>query len=138
MVVGPTLIICGHAAHSNFPRDLVLHILLFTRTILENCYNRCLYSSVEHLGKLLKLDDTEIVLATLAVLVSLVKKTRSRVTSHRIHGDPVLNSHLFYLTKGWGGKQDGLGLLYCVQDSDVSSNVSTPLIFVKQKKAFHV
>jgi hypothetical protein len=93
---------------------------------LENSFNRYLYGSAEHLGDLLRIDDPEIVLATLTLLSILVKKTRSRVTT-RIHGDPILNAQLFYLTKGWGGKQDGLGLLYCVQDRDITSKVRRTL-----------
>lgn len=107
---------------STFPRELVLQILRVTCLILENSFNRYLYGSAEYLGDLLRIDDVELVLASLTLLSTLVKKTRSRVTT-RIHGDPVLNAQLFYLTKGWGGKQDGLGLLYCVQDKDVTPKV---------------
>jgi len=96
--------------------------LRVTSLILENSFNRYLYGSAEHLGDLLRIDDPEIVLATLTLLSILVKKTRSRVTT-RIHGDPILNAQLFYLTKGWGGKQDGLGLLYCVQERDITPKV---------------
>lgn len=103
----------------------MLQVLRVTCLILENAFNRFLYGSAEHLGDLLRIDDVEIVLATLRLLSILVKKTRSRVTT-RIHGDPVLNAQLFYLTKGWGGKQDGLGLLYCVQDKDVTPKVRAP------------
>jgi E3 ubiquitin-protein ligase HUWE1 len=35
----------------------------------------------------------------------------------RWHGDAALNAHLFSLSQGWGGKEEGLGLLACAMDN---------------------
>jgi len=108
---------------SDFPRELVLTILRFSLMILENCVNRQVYASVEHLTRLLKLDDTEIVLAVLSLIAAYVTKVQLRMASHQPI-PPSLNTQLFYLAKGWGGKQDGLGLHFCTRQDDVSSKLA--------------
>lgn len=103
----------------------MLEILRFSTLIVENCcFNRHLYASIDRLNKLLKLDDTDIVLSVLSLLAAFVTKIQLRVHAHSQPIPPSLNTTLFYLAKGWGGKQDGLGLLYCCQQEDVGAKVT--------------
>jgi len=103
---------------SEFPRQLLLQVLRFSLLILENCLNRQLYSSVEHLSKLIQSDDTEVVLAALNLLAVYVPNIHQQTMPSD------LNTQLFCLAKGWGGKQDGLGLIYCVRQEDVSNKLA--------------
>eukprot|EP01087_Luapelamoeba_hula_P018001 TRINITY_DN5737_c0_g1_i6.p1 TRINITY_DN5737_c0_g1~~TRINITY_DN5737_c0_g1_i6.p1 ORF type:complete len:3934 (-),score=815.66 TRINITY_DN5737_c0_g1_i6:63-11864(-) len=105
---------------SAFPRDLVLHILLFSQLIVQNTHNRHQYASLDRLTWLLTVDDTEIVMAVLVLLSVYVSRSQFILQQHA-H----LGSQLFQLAKGWGGKQDGLGLLHCAQASDVSAQTAS-------------
>lgn len=97
-----------------FPREAVLQILRVIRIILENCTNKHFYSSYEqHLSALLASTDPDVVEACLQTLAAFLKKTIGKYTIR----DSSLNSKLFALAQGWGGKEEGLGLIECaVQD----------------------
>ncbi|XP_065003917.1 E3 ubiquitin-protein ligase UPL1 isoform X2 [Musa acuminata AAA Group] len=92
-----------------FPRDAVLHILRVMRVILDNCTNKHFYSSFEHLSLLLASTDADIVEATLQTLAAFLKKTVGKCYIR----DASLRLKLFALSQGWGGKEDGLGLVAC-------------------------
>ncbi|KAJ7557451.1 hypothetical protein O6H91_05G127400 [Diphasiastrum complanatum] len=100
-----------------FQKEGVLQILRVTRIILENCIAKYLYSSTEHLSTLLSSTDPEIVMAALQTLAVFVKKVQSN-RPVRWHGDSALNARLFSLSQGWGGKEQGLGLLACATEID--------------------
>ncbi|KAK9268578.1 hypothetical protein L1049_000332 [Liquidambar formosana] len=97
-----------------FPREAVLQILRVIRIILENCTNKHFYSSYEqHLASLLASTDADVVEACLQTLAAFLKKTIGKYSIR----DVSLNSKLFAFAQGWGGKEEGLGLVACaVQD----------------------
>ncbi|TXG67972.1 hypothetical protein EZV62_009247 [Acer yangbiense] len=93
-----------------FPREAVLQILRVIRIILENCTNKHFYSSYEqHLSSLLASTDADVVEACLETLAAFLKKTIGKYSIR----DASLNSKLFALAQGWGGKEEGLGLISC-------------------------
>ncbi|XP_073020547.1 E3 ubiquitin-protein ligase UPL1-like isoform X2 [Primulina eburnea] len=93
-----------------FPREAVLHILRVIRIILENCTNKHLYSSYEHhLASLLSSTDSDVVEASLQTLAAFLKKSNTKY----ILRDASLRSRLFAFAQGWGGKEEGLGLISC-------------------------
>ncbi|XP_044474315.1 E3 ubiquitin-protein ligase UPL1-like isoform X2 [Mangifera indica] len=92
-----------------FPREAVLQILRVIRIILENCTNKHFYSSYEHLSSLLASTDADVVEACLQTLAAFLKKTIGKYSIR----DASLNSRLFALAQGWGGKEEGLGLIAC-------------------------
>ncbi|KAK3268281.1 E3 ubiquitin-protein ligase upl1 [Cymbomonas tetramitiformis] len=97
-----------------FPRESCLEILRVSSLILENCNNKHMYSSVEHLTSLLAANDVDLVLATLHTLVSFVRKPfLHSIRNVRWQGDAALNARLFALSQGPGGKEEGLGLVAC-------------------------
>ncbi|KAM7504309.1 hypothetical protein LguiB_003213 [Lonicera macranthoides] len=97
-----------------FPREAVLQILRVIRIILENCTNKHFYSSYEHhISSLLASTDAEVVEAGLQTLVAFLKKMIGKY----IIRDTSLNSKLFAFAQGWGGKEEGLGLLACAMQN---------------------
>eukprot|EP00258_Populus_trichocarpa_P029676 XP_024445695.1 E3 ubiquitin-protein ligase UPL1 isoform X3 [Populus trichocarpa] len=91
-----------------FPREAVLQILCVIRIILENCTNKHFYSSYEqHLSNLLSSTDADVLEACLQTLAAFLKKTLGRYSIR----DTSLNTKLFSLAQGWGGKDEGLGLI---------------------------
>ncbi|KAL1556169.1 E3 ubiquitin-protein ligase upl1 [Salvia divinorum] len=102
-----------------FPRDSVLQILRVIRVILENCTNKHFYSSYEHhLSSLLASTDADVVEACLQTLAAFLKKSIGKY----IIRDVSLNSRLFSFAQGWGGKEEGLGLIPCALQ-----NISDPI-----------
>ncbi|KAF1938115.1 hypothetical protein EJ02DRAFT_32594 [Clathrospora elynae] len=76
-------------------RTLIEHILNFTRTLLENCGNRSLYSSSERLDKLLNTTSTSLLKATLRLghrLAQRYSAARMRLAPATLHPS-LLSSH---------------------------------------------
>ncbi|KAJ9153952.1 hypothetical protein P3X46_027337 [Hevea brasiliensis] len=92
-----------------FPREAVLQILRVIRIILENCTNKHFYSSYEHLSFLLASTDADVIEACLQTLAAFLRKTIGKYSIR----DSFLNAKLFSLAQGWGGKEEGLGLIAC-------------------------
>ncbi|PPD95047.1 hypothetical protein GOBAR_DD07921 [Gossypium barbadense] len=93
-----------------FPREAVLQILRVRRLVLDNCTNKHFYSSYEqHLSSLLASTDADVVEACLQTLAAFLKKTIGKYSVR----DASLSSKLFALAQGWGGKEEGLGLIAC-------------------------
>ncbi|XP_057417405.1 E3 ubiquitin-protein ligase UPL1-like isoform X2 [Lotus japonicus] len=91
-----------------FPREAVLQILRVIKIILDNCTNKHFYSSYEqHLSALLASTDPDVVEASLDTLATFLKKTVGKYSIR----DASLNSKLYALAQGWGGKEEGLGLI---------------------------
>uniref|UniRef100_A0A5B6YM25 HECT-type E3 ubiquitin transferase n=1 Tax=Davidia involucrata TaxID=16924 RepID=A0A5B6YM25_DAVIN len=106
----------------HFPREAVLQILRVIRIILENCTNKHFYSSYEHhLSSLLASTDADVVEACLQTLAAFLKKTIGKY----IIRDASLSSKLFAFAQGWGGKEEGLGLIACAV-----KNGSEPIAYV--------
>lgn len=99
-----------------FPREAVLQILRVIRIILGNCTNKHFYSSYEHLSCLLASTDADIVEACLQTLSAFLKKSIGKYSIR----DASLNSKLFALAQGWGGKEEGLGLIACALQNGCS------------------
>ncbi|KAK6934616.1 HUWE1/Rev1, ubiquitin binding region [Dillenia turbinata] len=97
-----------------FPQSAVLQILHVIRIILENCTNKHFYSSYEHLSSLLASTDADVVKASLQTLAAFFKKTVGKYTIR----DASLNSKLLAIAQGWGGKEEGLGLIPCAINND--------------------
>ncbi|GKA11786.1 E3 ubiquitin protein ligase UPL1-like protein [Tanacetum coccineum] len=92
-----------------FPREVVLQILRVVRIILENCTNKHFYSSYEHhLSSLLASTDVDVVEACLQTLTTFLKSVGKHVIK-----DASLSSKLFAFAQGWGGKEEGNGLVAC-------------------------
>ncbi|DBB00800.1 TPA: hypothetical protein ACH3X1_000730 [Trebouxia sp. C0004] len=98
----------------------LIAVLKVTGSILENCSNKHLYSSCEHLTTLLAASDQGVVTATLQAFVALVRKTH--IASIRYPGGPEQNARLLALAQGWGGKEQGLGLLECAHEDESAVN----------------
>ncbi|KAL3508356.1 hypothetical protein ACH5RR_027757 [Cinchona calisaya] len=102
-----------------FPKEAILQILRVIRIILENCTNKHFYSAYEHhLSSLLASTDADVVEACLQTLAAFLKKTIGKY----IIRDTSLKSKLFAFAQGWGGKEEGLGLVACA-----GQNVSDPI-----------
>lgn len=100
---------------SPFPKQAILQILRVMQIILENCHNKSSSSGLEHFKLLLASTDPEILIATLETLSALVKINPSKLhASGKLIGCGSVNSCLLSLAQGWGSKEEGLGLYYCV------------------------
>ncbi|CAE5960267.1 unnamed protein product [Arabidopsis arenosa] len=97
-----------------FDKDAVLQVLRVIRLVLENCTNKHFYSSYEqHLSLLLASTDADVVEACLQTLAAFLKR---QIGKYSIR-DASLNSKLFSLAQGWGGKEEGLGLTSCATEN---------------------
>eukprot|EP00850_Spirogloea_muscicola_P022377 SM000291S10855 [mRNA] locus=s291:47169:64581:+ [translate_table: standard] len=112
-----------HRVDGPFPTEAVLQILRVTRLILENCVNKHLYNSCEHMSLLLASTDVRIVLGALGVLAAFVRKPFHPSRSLRWSGEPGINARLFCLSQGWGGKDEGVGLVACSVEGACSAEV---------------
>ncbi|KAF8094776.1 hypothetical protein N665_0353s0007 [Sinapis alba] len=98
----------------SFPKDAVLQVLRVIRIVLENCTNKHFYSSYEqHLSLLLASTDADVVEACLQTLAAFLKR---QIGKYSIR-DASLNSKLFSLAQGWGGKEEGFGLTSCATEN---------------------
>ncbi|CAN4122413.1 unnamed protein product [Withania somnifera] len=108
---------------SPFPKQAVLQILRVMQIILENCHNKGSFSGLEHFKLLLALTDPEILIATLETLSVLVKINPSKLhASGKLVRCGSINSCLLSLAQGWGSKEEGLGLYYCVTVNERSQD----------------
>ncbi|XP_016486388.2 LOW QUALITY PROTEIN: E3 ubiquitin-protein ligase UPL2-like [Nicotiana tabacum] len=108
---------------SPFPKQAVLQILRVMQIILENCHNKGSFSGLEHFKLLLASTDPEILIATLETLAVLVKINPSKLhASGKLVGCGSINSCLLSLAQGWGSKEEGLGLYYCVTVNERSQD----------------
>lgn len=71
----------------------------------------CLLSKLlqQHLSSLLASTDADVIEACLQTLAAFLKKTIGKYSIR----DNFLNAKLFSLAQGWGGKEEGLGLISC-------------------------
>lgn len=70
----------------------------------------------QHLSYLLASTDADIVEACLQTLAAFLKKSIGKYSIR----DTSLNSKLFALAQGWGGKEEGLGLIACALQNGCS------------------
>ncbi|KAH0920548.1 hypothetical protein HID58_020566 [Brassica napus] len=103
------------------PKDALLQILRVIRVVLDNCTNIHFFTSYEqHLSLLLASTDTDVVEACLQTLASFFKRQNDIYFIR----DASLNSKLFSLAQGWGGKEEGLGLTSCATTENTCDLVS--------------
>ncbi|KAG9291851.1 hypothetical protein G9A89_012136 [Geosiphon pyriformis] len=83
-------------------RSILLAVLKFSRILLENCTNRNLYSSYEHLNDLLNTSDLDL----LETLLRLILRPAQRLSNQRAMRTNFSISHDRILTLGhsWGTK----------------------------------
>lgn len=67
----------------------------------------------QHLSSLLACTDADVVEACLQTLAAFLKKTIGKYSIR----DASLNSKLYALAQGWGGKEEGLGLIACAVEN---------------------
>ncbi|KAF2730484.1 hypothetical protein EJ04DRAFT_515209 [Polyplosphaeria fusca] len=90
-----------HVSHDG-DRELIEHILAFTRLLLENCGNRSLYSSSNHLDKLLNATSTSLLKATLRLSLRLAQRynaARMRLAPATLHPTLLASHYNFNLDK---------------------------------------
>ncbi|KOS13421.1 e3 ubiquitin-protein ligase huwe1 [Malassezia pachydermatis] len=87
-------------------RALLLSILRFTRILLENCMNRKLYASYEHLNRLLGTFDQEVLEA---LLYLLLRPAQQHSGSGR-HDWAISTSRLAVLATAWPPREIGLDM----------------------------
>lgn len=83
-------------------RELVEHILNFTRMLLENCGNRSLYASSERLDKLLNTTSTPLLKATLRLGHRLAQRfhaARTRLGTTSLHPNLLVSHYNINLDK---------------------------------------
>lgn len=84
----------GYTAEGD--RELLEHILRFTKLLLENCGNRSLYASSEHLSKLLNTTSISLLRTTLRLTLRLAQRyhtSRVRMGSSATVQTSLLQSH---------------------------------------------
>jgi len=65
--------------------EIVLVILKFTAFLLSISYSKSFYNSIEHLEKLLKLDNLQIVYYIVKILYEIVKKSYINGKETKVH-----------------------------------------------------
>jgi E3 ubiquitin-protein ligase HUWE1 len=83
-------------------RELIEHILNFTRMLLENCGNRSLYASSERLDKLLNTTSTPLLKATLRLGHRLAQRfhaARARLGTTSLHPNLLVSHYNINLDK---------------------------------------
>ncbi|WFD20690.1 HECT-type E3 ubiquitin transferase [Malassezia caprae] len=94
-------------------RALLLAILHFSRLLLENCMNRKLYASYEHLDTLLGSDDAEVLEA---LLYLLLRPAQQHAGSGR-HELAVDHARLAVLASAWPPRDHGIELADAAQEA---------------------
>ncbi|CAG8441327.1 3125_t:CDS:10 [Ambispora gerdemannii] len=89
-------------------QSIILAILKFSRLLLENCTNRNLYSSYEHLNDLLNTADIDV----LETVLRLVLRPAQRLSNQRALRTNFSISHdrILTLAHTWGTKEYDLGM----------------------------
>ena len=96
-----------------FPLAPCLWILKASNVILDNCANRHVYASSEHLASLLAHEDDDVALGALGVLASATRRPPGTRSSNRFRADAKMRARLAALCAGLhdgagkGGDDDG-------------------------------
>ena len=83
-----------------FPLAPCLWILRTSNVILDNCANRHMYASSEHLASLLAHEDDDVALGALGVLASATRRPPGTRSSNRFRADARLAGRLAALCAG--------------------------------------
>nr|CDI56030.1 related to E3 ubiquitin protein ligase TOM1 [Melanopsichium pennsylvanicum 4] len=95
-------------------KRLVFSILRFSRLLIENCTNRKLYSSFEHLNELLFTRDLDILEAALRLVLRAAQQHSSH---HPRHEFQINKDRLTTLAMIWTPRDHGLSLVDIAQPS---------------------
>eukprot|EP00288_Rhodomonas_lens_P014390 CAMPEP_0177695400 /NCGR_PEP_ID=MMETSP0484_2-20121128/3436_1 /TAXON_ID=354590 /ORGANISM="Rhodomonas lens, Strain RHODO" /LENGTH=470 /DNA_ID=CAMNT_0019206321 /DNA_START=263 /DNA_END=1672 /DNA_ORIENTATION=+ len=107
-------ILDAELAKEESPAELCVAILRFTRLLLENCSNRHVYNSYEHLKRLLEVEDCDVVMGVLRVLSVLATPRSTR----QLVCETSFIVKLSSLSSVWTGNPDGgLCLLACCREN---------------------
>ncbi|CAM9533904.1 unnamed protein product, partial [Chrysoparadoxa australica] len=106
--------------------EVVTACLRFTSLLLHHSINKHVYSSTEYLIQLLAARDDTMAMLALECLTALavppmVHRQQLVIPFNRaigLAGDKELSSKLTALSRGWGGRGQGMGLLNCVVAED--------------------
>mmetsp|Transcript_6333 Transcript_6333/g.19107 ORF Transcript_6333/g.19107 Transcript_6333/m.19107 type:complete len:2271 (+) Transcript_6333:269-7081(+) len=117
-------------------KKLIYLCLQATYKLISNSSDdtKNVYNSIEHLTALLADDDEKIILLCLDIVRTLLHRN-TRVRPTRAHSVPCLGNRLLSLSRGWGGREAGLGLIDCCSasaDSLPKEGASIRLEFVRE------
>eukprot|EP00899_Mesostigma_viride_P004970 jgi/Mesvir1/14474/Mv05181-RA.1 len=101
---------------AEFPRHAILEVLRVSTALLDKVANKHVYNSAEHLDLLLRSADVDIVTAALRTLTSCGRRVTPSTRGVRWQCEVSLVADLLVLATGWGGKEEGLGMLACTSD----------------------
>ncbi|WFD35241.1 HECT-type E3 ubiquitin transferase [Malassezia cuniculi] len=96
-------------------KELLLHMLTFSRLLLENCMNRKLYASIDRVDKLLATDDMEVLEAALYLLLRPAQQLSGPGSSRHDLGVP--RNRLSTLAVVWPVREAGIELSEAVGPS---------------------
>lgn len=101
---------------------LILRILRTSQRLVRNASHdtRHVYNSVEHITALLADDNSAIILLTLEILNLLLQRSH-KFRATRIAVTFELTDRLLDLAAGWGGRENGLGMVECCSKNNMDS-----------------
>ncbi|CBQ69976.1 related to E3 ubiquitin protein ligase TOM1 [Sporisorium reilianum SRZ2] len=103
-------------------KRLVVSLLRFSRLLIENCTNRKLYSSFEHLNQLLYTRDLDVLEATLRLVLRAAQQHNSH---HPRHDFQISKERLTTLAMIWTPRDHGLSLVDVAQpENNMPSELS--------------
>jgi len=82
---------------------MVTELLRFSRFLLENCTNRNIYNSVEHVNNLLKTSNVDVLLLALRLLHRLAQRMQRPSRSNLF----VRHAHVSTIAQSWNNKEAG-------------------------------
>lgn len=116
--------------------NLIRHILRLTQRLIRNASHdtRNIYNSVEHILALLSDDNSAILLLTLEILNMLLQRPQ-KFRPSRVPLTIELSTRLLDLVVGWGGRENGLGMLECCSSNNLQalSSDGATLYYTYQK-----
>jgi len=102
--------------------EVLMAVLRFTALLLRNAINKQVYTSGEHISKLLGARDDALSHLALEVTYLLAlpppfhcqNRLEIQMPPGPLHGDKNISRKLFHFTQGWGTKSQGLGVIACL------------------------
>ncbi|WFD40296.1 HECT-type E3 ubiquitin transferase [Malassezia japonica] len=111
-------------------KRLLLAILSFSRLLLENCMNRKLYASYEHLNTLLGTSDDEVLEYVLRLLLRPAQQHSG--TNNPRHELPVSRTRLAVLAVVWPLREAGVELADAATDAPLASLSTVHMHYYKR------
>ncbi|WFD03230.1 HECT-type E3 ubiquitin transferase [Malassezia obtusa] len=111
-------------------RQMLLAVLHFSRLLLENCMNRKLYASYEHLDALLGTSDDAVLEAVLRLLLRPAQQHSG--TSNPRHELPVSRTRLAVLAAVWPLRDAGVDLVDAARDVPVAAPAAASMHYYRR------